>query len=107
MATPLRRPARQSGWHQTAAGNAGASDDPVEPVKLERFLHQHGDLLPRFRREVVARTDEIFNLETPWQQRRALDRLESEFQEAAREVEAYMSESKLGRILRSPWVALI
>jgi len=79
----------------------------VEPVKLERFLHQHGDLLPRFRREVEARTDEIFNLARPWQQRRALDRLEAEFQEAIQEVEAYMSESKLGRILRSPWVALV
>ena len=79
----------------------------VDPGNLERFRQRHGELLPRFRRNVEGRIDEIFNLEHDWQQRRALDRLESEFQEAIQEVEAYMSESRLGRILRSPWCALL
>jgi hypothetical protein len=79
----------------------------VDPDNLERFVRRHAELVPRFRRDVEARVDEIFKYEDLWQQRRALDRLESEFQDAIREVEAYMSESKFGRILRSPWCALI
>jgi hypothetical protein len=79
----------------------------VEPEKLERFLRRHGDLLPNFRREVEKRVDEIFNQVEAWQQRRVYDRLESEFQDAIQQVEAYMSESRFGRILRSPWCALV
>ena len=79
----------------------------IEPEKLERFLRRHGDLLPSFRRAVEAKIDEIFNLESRWQQRRALDRLESEFQEAIQQVEAYLSESGFGKLLRSPWCVLI
>jgi hypothetical protein len=79
----------------------------VSPEELERFRDQHSGLLSEFRRNVEQRTDEIFNLTTAWQRRRALDRLESEFKDAIREVEAYMSESRFGKIARSPWTALI
>lgn len=79
----------------------------IDPERLERFMRRHGDLLPSFRREVEARVDEIFNQEQPSMRLRILDRLESEFQETIQQVEAYMSESRFGRILRSPWCALV
>ena len=80
---------------------------PVPPSELEKFRHRHAGLLPEFRREVEARVDVIFNLRTDWEQRRALDRIESEFQDAIRQVEAYMSESRFGRLVRSRWWALL
>jgi hypothetical protein len=79
----------------------------VPPIELDRFRHRHADLLPSFRREVEGRVDAIFNLTNRWEQRRALDRLESEFQEATEQVETYMSESHFGRIVRSSWWALL
>lgn len=79
----------------------------VPPSEIERFRDRHSTLLPEFRRNVEQRVDEIFNLGTAWQRRRALDRLASEFKQATREVEAYMAESHFGKVARSPWTALI
>ena len=74
---------------------------------LDRFRRRHAALLPAFRREVEGRVDEIFKLENRWEQRRVLDRLESELNEAIEQVESYMSESRLGRIVRSSWCGLL
>jgi hypothetical protein len=79
----------------------------VAPAEIERFRNRHAGMLPEFRRHVEQRVDEIFNLSMAWQRRRALDRLESEFKQAIGEVKAYMSESKFGKVARSPWTALI
>jgi len=79
----------------------------VSPSEIERFRDRHSNLLSEFRRSVEQRVDEIFNLPTGWQRRRALDRLESEFKDAIREVETYMSESRFGKVARSSWTALI
>jgi len=79
----------------------------VPPSEIERFRSRHSDLLFEFRRNVEQRVDEMFRLSTAWQRRRALDRLQSEFKDAVREVEAYMRESHFGKIARSPWTALI
>ena len=79
----------------------------VPPSEIERFRDRHSALLPEFRRNVERRVDEIFNLDTAWQRRRALDRLASEFKQATREVGAYMAESRFGKVTRSPWTALV
>jgi hypothetical protein len=79
----------------------------VPPSEIERFRDRHSGLLSEFRRNLEQRVDEIFKLGTAWQRRRALDRLESEFQHAIREIEAYMAESRFGKVARSPWTALI
>ena len=79
----------------------------VTPEDLERFRRRHGDLLPEFRRAVEERADAIFGLPSQWEQQRALDRLESEFQDTIEQVEAYMSESRFGRLLRSSWCMLL
>jgi hypothetical protein len=79
----------------------------IPPAELDRFRRRHADLLPAFRREVEGRVDEIFRLENRWEQRRVLDRLESELNEAIEQVESYMSESRMGRIVRSSWCGLL
>jgi hypothetical protein len=79
----------------------------IPPAELDRFRRRHAGLLPAFRREVEGRVDEIFRLENRWEQRRVLDRLESELNEAIEQVESYMSESRMGRIVRSSWCGLL
>lgn len=79
----------------------------IQPSEIEGFRKKHSDLLPAFRRSVEARIDEIFDKKTGWQRQRALERLEGEFEDAIKEVEAYMSESHFGKIARSPWLALV
>jgi hypothetical protein len=79
----------------------------IPPTDIDRFRRRHAGLVPAFRREIEERVDTIFKLENRWEQRRALDRLESEFKEAIEQVESYMSESRFGRIVRSPWCGLL
>lgn len=79
----------------------------VAPSDLERFKRRRGDLLSNFRREVEERVDTIFNLTRDWEQQRALDRLESDFEDAIEQVEAYMHESRFGRLLKSPWCVIL
>lgn len=79
----------------------------VAPHDLEEFKRRRGDLLLTFRREVEERVDAIYRLNTDWEKQRALDRLESDFEDAIEQVEAYMHESRLGRLLRSPWCVLV
>ncbi|TMC49801.1 MAG: hypothetical protein E6J14_06185 [Chloroflexi bacterium] len=78
-----------------------------EPKDIEAFRGRHGDILPTFRREVEARVDEIFRMADPAQEARALDRLEGELVEAIDQVEAYLSESRLGRIARSRFCTVL
>lgn len=79
----------------------------IPPTDLDQFRRRHAGLLPAFRREVEERVDEIFRLDNRWEQRRVLDRLESELSDAIEQVESYMSESRFGRIVRSPWCGLL
>jgi len=78
-----------------------------EPKAIEAFRRQHGDMLPSFRREVEARVDEIVSTEDPEHTVRALDRLEGELVDAIRQVEAYLSESRLGRVARSRFCTVL
>lgn len=79
----------------------------VSPRELERFMRRRGGFLASFRREIEARIDELLWSEEHWKERRVLDRLQGEFKRNDKPVDAYLSESRLGRVLRSPWCALL
>lgn len=83
---------------------------PEHPMNVEdivRFRRRHGDLLPRFRRDMERRVQHLADIEDPVRRRRAMDVLEDEVQERVEQVSAYISESPVRRVIRSPLVSLL
>jgi len=77
---------------------------PVEPVsaeRIEQFRRRHDDRLPRCRRHVEALIDGMLDLDEV-RRLRAVDRVADEVAELAEQAEAYLRESGIRRLTRSP-----
>lgn len=82
---------------------------PEHPMSVEgiiRFRKQHGDLLPQFRRDMEDRLQKMADLEDPVLRQLSIDQLEDEVRERTEQVGAYLSEARVGRILKSKLVSL-
>lgn len=81
-------------------------ESPVNVDAIVRFRHRHGDLLPRFRREMEDRFQRLADLDDPARRQREMDRLEDDVHERVAEVSAYLSEARVGRVVKSSLVSL-
>lgn len=81
---------------------------PERPMNVEdivRFRRRHGDLLPRFRRDMERRVQHLADIDDPVRRLWAMDELEDEVRERIEEMRAYLSESGVRRVIRSPLVS--
>ncbi|MDQ0078276.1 hypothetical protein [Arthrobacter oryzae] len=82
---------------------------PAEPLDVDailQFRRRHKDLLPQFRRDMEKRLGDMSNLD-PVALRREQDLLEGEAQQLSGQVEAYLHEVGVQRLIRGPIVALL
>lgn len=82
---------------------------PAEPLEIDailQFRRRHKDFLPQFRRDMEKRLEDMSDLD-PVARRRKQDLLQEEAQQLSGQVEAYLHEVGVQRIIRGPIVALL
>ncbi|WP_146072424.1 hypothetical protein [Arthrobacter sp. Y81] len=82
---------------------------PEHPMNVEdivRFRRRHGDLLPRFRRDMERKVQNMADIVDPVRRLRAMDELEDEVRERVEQTSAYLRESPVRRVIRSPLVSI-
>ncbi|MCY1139576.1 DUF6236 family protein [Actinoplanes sp. Pm04-4] len=83
---------------------------PAEPLPVEKivkFRRQRGDLLPRLRRHIEDRVEEIYAIEDRLLKFRKLDRIREELEEQVQRAERYLGEIGCERVSRSPLIKLL